>query len=571
MNKFTALASALILGGMGFAANAQLGQPYLETTKYSTILDYNFYVTWSGSEIEFVDPANTNVKIYAPGDETAYEVPCELYGGVDMSEEGEFTTGTALMTLNGENDDFASKYLWAWPVVDGTYRIEVPAGLVRSASNQEENEAVTLDYVVYPGVTGIYPVTNISLASTVYDDIIPSYQPSELSEVTLTWPSNLGTLEINPDVQDGMSVQAYEWVDYPWGGGGYDPVGDPIEIPYALNADKTSLVINLSNLKEGLYQINMPGSFLIFNGDKVLLSTPEYAFRIFSGMESAEVLMPSVPVTSILTPIEFTWDYQVITPQGGSMSNLYGITLNSTAIPASAVSLKYVEKPSDEPSEPNQDPGDQPVPAAEQYNVLVVNLEGIVTEYGTYSLVLPQGLVYSGDLANPQQVYTFSYYAMGDQAEITAVEPASIQITYPDVLADYNTKYTNAFIVDAQGERMAEIDVIEFDGNTGMINLLPYKLADGSYSLILTEGCVWLTNNQEAISINPEQYFEFIMENGMISESGTTAVNAIGSEFNGVYTVYNLQGVKVLETRDASKLSNLKGIYIVNGKKAVLK
>lgn len=41
---------------------------------------------------------------------------------------------------------------------------------------------------------------------------------------------------------------------------------------------------------------------------------------------------------------------------------------------------------------------------------------------------------------------------------------------------------------------------------------------------------------------------------------------------NGVYRVYNLQGVKVLETKDASAVDGLsKGIYIVNGKKVFLK
>lgn len=39
----------------------------------------------------------------------------------------------------------------------------------------------------------------------------------------------------------------------------------------------------------------------------------------------------------------------------------------------------------------------------------------------------------------------------------------------------------------------------------------------------------------------------------------------------GVYLVFNLQGVKVLETKDASALSNLpKGIYVINGKKVML-
>lgn len=40
---------------------------------------------------------------------------------------------------------------------------------------------------------------------------------------------------------------------------------------------------------------------------------------------------------------------------------------------------------------------------------------------------------------------------------------------------------------------------------------------------------------------------------------------------DGVFTVYNLQGVKVMQTKDASLLHNLpKGIYLINGKKILL-
>lgn len=41
---------------------------------------------------------------------------------------------------------------------------------------------------------------------------------------------------------------------------------------------------------------------------------------------------------------------------------------------------------------------------------------------------------------------------------------------------------------------------------------------------------------------------------------------------NGIYDVYNLNGVKLLETKDVNDINNLsKGIYIVNGKKVLIK
>ena len=44
----------------------------------------------------------------------------------------------------------------------------------------------------------------------------------------------------------------------------------------------------------------------------------------------------------------------------------------------------------------------------------------------------------------------------------------------------------------------------------------------------------------------------------------------VASPSDGMYRVYNLQGVKVLETKDASQLNELgKGLYIINGKKVM--
>ena len=49
------------------------------------------------------------------------------------------------------------------------------------------------------------------------------------------------------------------------------------------------------------------------------------------------------------------------------------------------------------------------------------------------------------------------------------------------------------------------------------------------------------------------------------------AVEKIETSLEGIYTVYNLQGVKLLETKDLNSLKELrKGIYIVNGKKVAL-
>lgn len=66
-----------------------------------------------------------------------------------------------------------------------------------------------------------------------------------------------------------------------------------------------------------------------------------------------------------------------------------------------------------------------------------------------------------------------------------------------------------------------------------------------------------------------EKYATYIIQNLKVS-----GVEEIAEElgFDGVYKVYNLQGVKVLETKDAGEINALgKGIYIINGKKVYLR
>lgn len=54
-----------------------------------------------------------------------------------------------------------------------------------------------------------------------------------------------------------------------------------------------------------------------------------------------------------------------------------------------------------------------------------------------------------------------------------------------------------------------------------------------------------------------------------VKSSGVESIEL--PDTDGIYKVYNLMGVKVLETKDKSEINNLgKGIYIVNGKKIVL-
>lgn len=52
----------------------------------------------------------------------------------------------------------------------------------------------------------------------------------------------------------------------------------------------------------------------------------------------------------------------------------------------------------------------------------------------------------------------------------------------------------------------------------------------------------------------------------------TAGISGVGNDFNGVYTVYSIVGIKVLETTDKDEIRNLPaGLYIVNGEKVIVR
>lgn len=54
--------------------------------------------------------------------------------------------------------------------------------------------------------------------------------------------------------------------------------------------------------------------------------------------------------------------------------------------------------------------------------------------------------------------------------------------------------------------------------------------------------------------------------------TGNAGISGVANDFNGVYTVYSIVGVKVLETTEKSDINNLPaGIYIVNGQKVIIR
>ena len=98
-----------------------------------------------------------------------------------------------------------------------------------------------------------------------------------------------------------------------------------------------------------------------------------------------------------------------------------------------------------------------------------------------------------------------------------------------------------------------------------------------AYKTMTVSGLVAVSDDFTALSagvdgwswdFNAGQYFTYIFT-GL--KAPDTAVESLKSESITGYKVFNLQGVKVMDTKNAESLNTLRpGIYIINGKKVVI-
>lgn len=63
-----------------------------------------------------------------------------------------------------------------------------------------------------------------------------------------------------------------------------------------------------------------------------------------------------------------------------------------------------------------------------------------------------------------------------------------------------------------------------------------------------------------------------VINSAKVSFDGNSGIRSLTEDKDGIYKAYNLQGVKVLETKDSQQVNSLpQGIYVVNGKKVYVK
>ena len=113
------------------------------------------------------------------------------------------------------------------------------------------------------------------------------------------------------------------------------------------------------------------------------------------------------------------------------------------------------------------------------------------------------------------------------------------------------------------------------DADFGIPGSIPVNLVAGEtyeYSIDLpTTNCTNIDNCSVVAMIVNTQTYEVINAAQVALGDGAGVESLVAEPGDGIYRVYNLQGVKVIETQNADEVNALPaGIYIINGKKILL-
>lgn len=207
-----------------------------------------------------------------------------------------------------------------------------------------------------------------------------------------------------------------------------------------------------------------------------------------------------------------------------------------------------------------------------------VEIAEAITEPGSYDVIIPSSYFLLGEdqMASASKQQTVTYVIKGESKPLNyTVSPAAgnvqsipetLVLTFPDEdYADVDWNYTSgASLTDADGNAYA----LDFAAGTGY-NQINVTLKDGAitaagtYTLSFPAGMFIFGEWGDTSSESPVEFTYVI---------GTTGIDSLVAAEGGSVDVYNVNGVLVLRNADAAAVKALaKGLYIINGKKVVVK
>ncbi|MBR6749030.1 MAG: chitobiase/beta-hexosaminidase C-terminal domain-containing protein [Bacteroidaceae bacterium] len=393
---------------------------------------------------------------------------------------------------------------------------------------------------------------------------------SEIREITLTFTDYKSVTVAEPDLSMGTNIPSASMIDPEFGFA--NPVGyvmfraGKVENQLVLYVDPEYAGVDAFTV-EGDYTINVPKGVVTFSDGINKAFTLNYTVKA-GVVESTEVKFLSVnPEEGKVESLSFI---QIITDT--DLGSVGGCKL--TDANGKEYEIEQYPENKDE-SDPNWE------------SIIIVPSEEI-TAAGTYTLTVPAGaaveFIQDATLTpKTNAAATYTWTIEGEPVEeglyITEVDPAEgskIVEKFESVITtwsmDCDLSYTGVecWIEDAAGTKITSVAAtyvyddnhVCIDNKLEFVLSTPIEEANGVYTLVIGAGYV---ADMATYSVTNE---EIRISYDLDINSGIAGIK-VDAE-NG-YVVYDLNGYRVMQTRNAADLDRLEnGIYIINGVKVLL-
>lgn len=538
MKKITIFLFFALCGVLGFNAQAQaLGQATViePQGKYVTYLN-ELIITW-GEDVEMIDPIEDSYGDYCiPVTITGFGEESTVYFSYVKEWDNsswqyvDIKSQLSARVLNFCQDPVT----WGWK--NGEVTVTLPEGVVKNAAGKT-NAAQTFEFNL---MGAIYDEYTVEPADNSF------VNPSSFNEVTITFEGTVAPF----DTTQPITIITNE---------------STIEVPEEnLTFDSNTLTIKTGEQKVGDIYLTIPANYVVVTDSegKQLINNPiNLHYKVWDGLSSLELIYPTgYSITSLDKPIEMTWNCE--------------ITLNEGVVPT--INIYFT------------DIVDEPVPTSsltitdQVLNLDLSYLTGKVPSGTVIDITIPEGLVSGDEGINPGQKLSINYYEPYGNETKFELKENQLYIGW-DGVSYLETNYKNSlYLVNPDGSKReltwsyndmpGEVKVAK-DGPyayAGLdVDLAALNVDPGDYTLVLPEGIFFIYSSADySAYANPGAEYKFTWD----GEAFSSVKNIVDSNFDGVYRVYNLQGINVLNTTDVNVLKTLKGgVYIVNGKKIVIR
>ncbi len=314
------------------------------------------------------------------------------------------------------------------------------------------------------------------------------------------------------------------------------------------NLDETSkacrVILNTTLTEQGDYQVYVPRDYFSFGTqfDKLTQAETTYDFHIGDGYDVT--VDPAEGVVESLSA--FTVDY-------------------GTAIKANEeATLPYILVEGEDYKMGFRD-------VTVDGNKLVLTLNATTNEPGAYQLVIPADYVLDAATGEAITARTFDYTIETPEvpAEIAEFDPApgnvteipaSIKVTFPDYdEVGISSGFMTLTIDGNEPIKLNDAEYDDIDWNVIHINLPQSYTEDGTYVITIPEGYLCDGYGDPL----PEVVATYTIGENVGVDLTIEAKH---------YVVFNINGIKVLDTDDADALKTLApGLYIINGLKVAVK